>query len=308
MKGSRLSLDLFKVYSDLAATGSFSKAASLNHLSQSAVSHQIAFLERNFGQRLVERGGRKGCVLTEKGREFLESSGKILEIYRAAVEKANSSAELSGSLRIETIYSIGLYDLPPIIRSFIHHHPKVSLEVDYNKSSRIYADVLEGRCDLGIVACPHPNPYLIQVPLHKTRMVLACLKNDPLIAHKRSLSLKDIRGRAFVAFHKDIPTRKAVDAFLNKHAVSVKIAQEFDNIETIKRAVEVGVGISILPENTLIQESRHRILASRAFVEGPFYRPTAILFKKDYVISRAAREFIRWPAKVMRFPVKSLPR
>ncbi len=92
----------------------------------------------------------------------------------------------------------------------------------------------------------------------------------PPAARRRKVRLADIAGTPFIAFERDTPTRKTIDRILRRHHVGVEVAMEFDNIETIKRSVEVGSGLSILPETTLVNEVRSGLLGTRDFVEGPF--------------------------------------
>lgn len=293
MKGSRLHLDLFKVFHDLAESKSFSKTAVRNYLTQSAVSQQVAFLERRLEKRLIERGKGK-FSLTQEGEVFLEGCKKILEAYQEAVDKIQKkTGELSGAVKVETVYSIGLHQLSLYIKAFMRRYDKVNLHVEYNRSDRIYLDVLQGFCDLGIVAYPRRHPLIRLVPFKKEKLVLVSSPEDPLAKSKRA-SLKGLDRQDFIAFDKAIPTRRAIDEILKKHKVLVNIVHEFDNIETLKRSVEVGAGVSILPENTVVQEVKNRTLVRMALSEGPFYRPTGIILRQGKVLSRATQEFIHW--------------
>ncbi|MBI5243765.1 MAG: LysR family transcriptional regulator [Elusimicrobia bacterium] len=291
MKGSRLHLDLFKVFCDLAETANFSRTAARNNLTQSAVSQQITFLERHFGRRLVERD-KKAFSLTEPGQVLLDGCRRILETHREVVAGIRHPRRLSGSVRVETIYSVGLHCLAPKVRSFLQSHPEVNLHVAYRRSDDIYSDVLLGACDLGIVAYPWPHPRIRIIPLKRERLVLACPPADPL-AKKRRVRVQDLAGRNFIAFEKDIPTRRAIDAILRRAKVSVKVVQELDNVETIMSSVEVGLGVSILPEETIARDIGSGHLAGVAFSDGPFYRPTGVILKRGRILSRSSLEFLR---------------
>lgn len=290
MKGSRLHLDLFKVFRELAQTKNFSKTAAKNYLTQSAVSQQLAFLERHFGERLVERGKGR-FFLTEHGQALLEGSRKILGAYQEVVDTIHQRAELSGTVGVEAIYSIGLYDLAVFVKSFIRRYPKVNLCVEYNRWDRIYSDVLQGVCDLGLVAYPGQHPLIRIVPFRKKKLTLVCSPGDPLAIPKR-IRLKELDRKNFIGFSQGIPTRKAIDDILQKSKVLVNFVHEFDNVETVKRCVEVGAGVSILPENTVAREVRNKTLVSRQISGGPFYRPTGIILREGRSLPRAAQEFL----------------
>lgn len=290
MKAARLSLDLFRIFRDLARSGSFSRTAGRNFLTQSAVSQQIASLERHFGRRLLDRG-RGRVFLTDAGEALLEGCGRILDAYEQTAAEIRHPGELGGFVRVETVYSIGLHHLAAHVKSFLRLYPRVNLHVEYNRSDRIYSETLQGGCDLGIVAYPWAHPLLRIVPYKKERLALVCPAADAL-ARKRSVRLGDLERRNFIAFDRDIPTRQAIDALLRKAGVFVNVVHEFDNIETIKRSVEVGAGISILPENTVAQEVRNKALACVVLSDGPFYRPTGILLRKGKALSRPAKTFL----------------
>lgn len=292
MKGSRLHLDLFKVFVDLARTRSFSDAALQNNLTQSAVSQQVSFLERSLGARLLERGKGR-FALTEAGKTFLDACRGILDAYREMADKIKHPGEISGTVKMETIYSIGLHELALVTKTFMSRHPLVEIYLEYSRSDRIYSDVINDVCDFGIVAYPRRHPFIHEIAFKQERLALACPPQAAL-ARKGTARLTDLAGMEFVAFSKDIPTRRAIDDLLRGSKVSVRIVHEFDNIETIKRAVEIGTGISILPEVTVSREAASGTIVCVPLAGAPRYRPTAILCRRDRVLSRAAQALIRW--------------
>ncbi len=293
MKGARLHLDFLRVFRDLAETRSFSQAATRNFLTQSAVSQQLAALERRFGRKLVDRG--KGRFsLTEAGEIFLRSCRDILEGFEEAARRIRGEPrEIAGTVRVQAIYSIGLYKLSQYVRSFLRRYPKVNLQIQFHQADRIYAHLETGTCDLGLVAGPWPHPHIRILPFKKERLALVCPPAHRF-ARRGRVRLAELNDESFVAFHRDAPSRWLVDRILRRHRVSVRVAQEFDNIETIKRAVEIETGVALLPEDTVLQEVRGGTLAKVALAEGPFERPTAILHDDRRSPSRAARAFLRW--------------
>jgi DNA-binding transcriptional LysR family regulator len=292
MKGSRIHLDLLNVFSDLARERSFTKAAERNHLTPGAVTQQIAFLERHIGKKLVERN-KKGCALTEEGQIFLEACGGISKIYLDALEKIRHPGETSGIVRVAAIYSIGLYRLPGYIRSFLRRHGRVDLRIDYVGAKEIYAGVLGDVYDLGILADPWPHPSIEIMQFAEERLAFVCSPEDAL-GKARIVHFRDLRGRKFIAFKSGIPTRGIVDSLLRKYGGWVDVVHEFDNIETLKRMVEIGAGVSILPENAVSQEVKNKTLCRIPLAKGPFFRPIGIVHKRKRNLSRATQEFIRW--------------
>ena len=293
MKGARLHLDIFKVFQDLVDTGSFSKAAAQNHLTQSAVSQQISFLERRLSAKLIERG-KDRFALTEAGREFLRCSWKILQAYGEAESAIRNPGAIGGPLRVEAIYSIGLHALPHYIKSFLTRFPQVSLHTSYSTAKQVYEDLLHGHGDVGLVAYPRSHPQLRVLPFQQERLAIACAPGDPL-ASRKSASLKDLLSRPFVAFERGLPTQKALeDLVFRRLGTFPRVVAEFDNVETLKRGVEVGLGITILPERTIAAEVRAGSLICVPFAAPAYHRPTGILVRKDQPLSRAGKEFVRW--------------
>jgi DNA-binding transcriptional LysR family regulator len=286
-------IETLKTFCDLIETGSFSKAATLNFISQSAVSQQIQQLERRFDQQLIERGRRRGIVPTEAGRLLYLESKEILERFRAVEQSLRANSDVvTGTIRVATVYSVGLHELPSYIKLFIKEHPQVKVHIEYSRTDKIYEACLNNTIDFGIVALPLRQPNLAIIPFREDKLVVVCNPNHKL-AERRRVSIKQLEGEDFIAFERDIPTRKTIDRILKQHRVSVNYMMEFDNIETIKRSLEVGIGISILPETALVYEVKNGLLSALDFKEGTFTRPIGIIHRKGKVFSAAARQLVQ---------------
>jgi DNA-binding transcriptional LysR family regulator len=285
-------IETLKTFCDLVETGSFSKAAQRSFISQSAVSQQLKTLESRYGRPLLERGSRRGLALTDAGKLFYAECRDLLERFRQLEDRLRESADaISGTVRLATVYSIGLHELPPYVTRFMKAHPRVKVHIEYSRTDKICEACLQNTIDFGIVAYPLRRTNMTVIPWRQEKLVLACAPDDPL-ARRRRVRLAEIAGRPFIAFERDIPTRKTIDRILRGHGVAVETVMEFDNIETIKRSVEVGSGVSILPETTLVNEVKNRLLATRDFVEGPFVRDVGVIHRRGRVLSAAARAFI----------------
>ena len=292
MKGSRLYIDIFKVFCDLAETKNFSRTAEKNHITQSAVSQQIAYLERYFGKKMIIRSKGK-FALTPEGKIFLGGCKQIIKTYQHTMHQMQTeNGEISQSVNIQSIYSIGFYHLPPLIKSFMKKYKKINLHIEYNRSDRIYSDVIHGLCDIGIVAYPWQHPLVDIKQGEKEKLTCVCALEYELSKRKK-ISLKDLNHRDFISFVREIPTRNAIDEILKDHNVKVNIVHEYDNVETLKSSLELGECISILPENTIQQELKNMELVSIPIKEGPFFRNTGIITKKDRQLSQAIHTFIK---------------
>jgi LysR family transcriptional regulator, transcriptional activator of the cysJI operon len=199
---------------------------------------------------------------------------------------------VSGTIRVATIYSVGLHDLPPYIKKFLKTYPTVHVHVEYRRANQVYEDVLGNVVDVGLVAFPVKDSKLDIVPMRKDSMVLICHPHHPL-AKQKSVRVAQLANEKMIAFEPDIPTRKAIDRVLKDRGLTVHPVMEFDNIETVKRAVEIEAGLAIVPQSTVVQEVSKQTLAQVPFEDADFLRTLAIIHKKNKVLSPAMKQFIQ---------------
>ena len=288
-----LNLDSLQLFSDLIETGSFSRTAEKNFVSQSAVSQRLKALETEYGQMLIDRGQGRGKVTPTVAGEALYAGAKALLQGASALdaEMRQLSDEVAGTIRVATVYSVGLHALPPRLKPFLAAYPQVNVRLEYEQTYKVYDDVVSGTVDIGIVACPLAKRGLEVVPFGEEQMVLVCAPEHPLAGAE--VSLKQLDGLSFIGFAIDIPTRRLVDERLQAAGVQVKIVSTFDNIETIKNLVEIGSGISILPADTVRQEQRAGTLAAVPFTSADaFTRPTGLLLKTTKTRRAAVQAFV----------------
>ena len=258
-----MQIESLKVFCDLAESGSFTKAAQINSVTQSAVSQTIRSLEQHFESLLIERS-RRNFRLTTEGEVLYNHSKAILRSYAAIHGRMQELKHVvSGEMRVATVYSIGLHDLPPYVKRFMQDHPEAKVHLEYRRANQVYEAVLGNAVDLGVVAYPVHDARWEVVPLQKERLELACHPGHPLAKLKR-VKLKALNGQKVVGFEPDLPTRKALDKLLRSRQIVVDHVMEFDNIETVKRAVEIDAGVAIVPQGTVVQEVAKQTLAAVA--------------------------------------------
>ncbi len=288
-------LESLRIFRDLIETGTFSKAAQLNYLTQSAVSQQLKNLERSLGRPLLDRTSRH-LKLTPAGKIFFRTAKRLVADYEKMTARMRSIAPDSAQkLRIAAIYSVGPYVLQRYLRDFLKSHPEVKVEVDYQKASRICDDILRGHCDLSIMAYPVKRRNLEIISLGDEELVLILPRSHPL-ARRAELNLSDLSGVDFIAFDRGTPTRKAIDRILRKKGAHPKLRLELDNIETIKSAVSSGMGVSIVPEPTVADDHR---LCLRRFADQKLSRPLGVLVRKAHRNDKATNAFLRHLIKIL---------
>jgi LysR family transcriptional regulator, transcriptional activator of the cysJI operon len=284
-------IDQFKVFCDLAETESFSKAAVLNGITQSAVSQQVRALEVKYKVILVERG-RRNFSLTPEGGAMCEAGRKILAIYNGLTTRLRTLRNVvTGRLRIASIYSVGLHELPPRLKAFRQRHPQVEVNVEYRRSEQVYHRVLEGSVDVGLVAYPARRTGLLIEVFDEDEMVVICHPKHPMVRRRR-VDLTLLNGEKFISFEPDLPTRKVIDRYLRDQRIEVANIMEFDNIETVKRAVEIESGVSIVPSNTVRQEVARGLLAAIPLGGSGLSRPLGAIMQRKRERSPAQAEFL----------------
>ena len=286
-----MQIENFKIFADLVETKSFSKSAKLNGITQSAVSQQARAMERHFKTLLVDRS-QKQFQLTREGQRVYESAKELLHSYEKLLSELQEMKKvISGTIRISTIYSIGLHELPPYIKKFLHDFPSVNVRVEYRRSNLVYEDILHNSVDFGLVAFPVKVRQIEALPFRNDQLVLITHPQHPL-AKRTEIELRELQGHKFIGFDPDIPTRKAVDHIFRENKLEIEPVMEFDNIETVKRAVEIDHGIAVVPLATVLQEGRQGSLSIVTFKGKEFTRPLAILHRKGRVLTPAMKKFI----------------
>ncbi len=284
-------IEMLKVFCDLADLQSFSRTAEKHLLSQSAISQQLAQLELAHKCQLINRKKRP-IELTKAGRLVYQASKDMLDRYQqlknelSALEKSTVSR-----INVAAIFSIGMHSLPDYVKRFMVSYPDVNVHVEYYSASRIYELVLAGNVDIGLVAVPKRDKRLDVHEFEDEPLVLVCSTKHPL-SHEQEVDIHRLQFERFIAFEKDVPTRAWIDSILERYNVVVRPVMEFDNIETVKRAVEINSGLSILPRTAVLQEVGSGTIQAISISNEEFIRPTGIIVRKGKILGQAGRYFI----------------
>ncbi len=283
-----------KLFCDLVETESFTQAAERNFVSQSAVSQRLRALEQEFGQILLERGKGRGRIApTEAGRILYEGAKPLLnEFGELEARLRGLSDEVAGTVRVATVYSVGLHALPGRLKPFLARHPQVNVHLEYSQTDKVYRDVQSGAVDVGIVACPSERSGIEVLPFDEQEIALICAPEHPL-ARAATAALSQLQNLPFIAFADDIPTRRLIDARLHENSIRVRVVMAVDNIETIKNLVEIGSGVALVPIDTVRQEVKEGILAVvRLNPAERFRRPSGMLVKRTGTRRAVVRAFL----------------
>jgi DNA-binding transcriptional LysR family regulator len=286
-----MQIETFQIFCDLAEMKSFSGAAEKNMISQSAVSQQISQLEKAFNTALIDRH-RKSFGLTPAGELFYNTCKDILsryENFHSGLNFLKNSAK--SKITAAAIYSIGIHTLQSHIKKFLEAHPQVHLDIEYLSDVEIYNRLLLGKIDVGFVAIPRNHPDIQVYEFVSEPLVLVCGAQHPF-AKKTSMDIYMVQYHPFIAFARNLPTRNWIDQLLLKYNVVVKPIMEFDNVEIIKRVVEINNAISIMPQTTIQHEIANGTLKAIPFTNGKFARPTGMIVRKNRVMNDNLKSFI----------------
>lgn len=280
-----------KIFCDVVRERSFSRGAAMNRVSQSAASQAIHQIEKRLGVQLIDRSKRP-FSLTPAGRNYYEGCRGLVEQYlrvEASAQALHTGPQ--GHLVVASIFSVGLYNMNRCVRRFRERFPSATVRLDYLHPARVFERVLEEEADLGILSFPRVRREIQATLWREEPMVLVCPPSHPF-ARAGRIELERLRGEAFVAFDADLAIRRHVDRYLRRNGIDVRVTMTFDNIEAIKRGVEVGGGVALLPEPTVQSE-----LASGALVRVPvagldLVRPLSIIRRRGRSVSAAMACFL----------------
>ncbi len=285
-----MNMETIKLFCDLVELQNLSRAAEKHGITQSAVSQQLAQLELTHKCQLINRKKRP-LTLTPAGELFYKACRDILDRYNSLNSELAALGKSTARINIAAIFSIGMHTLQPYVKKFMAGYPKVNLNIEYADADEIYERVLRGDIDIGVVAAPRKDRNIDVHPLEDESLVLVCSPENPL-ANESAADIHELQGVEFIAFEKGVPSRTLIDDILKQYNVTVRTVMEFDNIETIKRAVEINAGVSILPETTIHAELSNGTLRAIPFSNENFSRPTGLIVRKNKTLTQAARYLI----------------
>ncbi|MGE0758243.1 MAG: LysR family transcriptional regulator [Pirellulaceae bacterium] len=285
-------LKALKVFCDVVRHRSFSEAASENDISQPGVSQMVSQLEEHLGVKLIDRSKRP-LVPTAEGEVFFEGCRKLVQRYTALEEEVRTlHQEVAGRVSVASIYSVGLSHMNRFVRDFMQKHPKANVRIQYQHPDRVYEMVETDQVDLGLVSYPKVSRTIKAIPWREEPMVLACSPSHRL-AWSDEVGLGELDGCDWVSFDPQLQIRRELERVLAAQDVEMRVVMEFDNIETIKRAIEIDAGVGILPEPTLDRELQAGSLVARPLKDIHLTRPVGIIVRSNKELGSLVRLFIQ---------------
>jgi DNA-binding transcriptional LysR family regulator len=281
-----------EIFCDVVSRRSFSKAAEAHNVSQSSASQSVHMLEKRLGTQLIDRSKRP-FELTDAGEVYFDGCRKLLDSFREIEDRVlQIRNKVEGRVRVAAIYSVGLLQLDSYLKRFEELYPDAALQLEYHHPDEVYARIRSDDADLGLVSFPLDKGEIVGIAWQEQEMVLV-VPPAHQFANSNSVCVSDLDGEDYVGFTAELRIRKVVDRRLKQAKASVNIVHEFDNIENIKRAVEIGAGVALLPAPTIRQELESGTLAALELEDGGLTRPLGIIHKRSRPLPIAASKFIQ---------------
>ncbi len=281
-----------ELFCEVATLRSFSQAAKALGVSQPVASETVKALEDRLGLPLIIRAKRP-LELTPAGRTYLEGCRELLDGYRRLQDRVQQARDkVVGPVRVAAIYSVGLLQMDCYVKQFEHLYPDAALELRYVQPDVVLERVQNDETDIGLVSFPPKrSAELVCIPWQEQEIVVVVPPQHRLASRSRMQTM-ELDGEMMVAFTPELRIRSEMDRWLKQARVNVDVVHEFDNIENIKRAVEVGSGIALLPVPTVRRELEIGSLRALHLDDVRWVRPLGIVHRKNKQLTTAVRRFL----------------
>ena len=285
-----MELNKYDIFIQIIQNGSLTKTAHKIGYTQSAISHLIASMETELGVTLLIRN-RSGISLTPEGEMLFPYIQSISKSYANLYECANSLRGLqSGVVRLNVTPSISTQILPDTISYFCKHYPGVRLELNMGDYFSNYRNVIDANSDFGVICTNEAISYVNLnqceiVPFTCERMMVIIPINHP-VSEEETFPVEALREEKYILVHGGA---EETNPIFNQHDITPNILFYVRDAFSIMAMVEKGIGISIIPETSLLRNP-YKIIAKELSV--PAYRKMSLVYRKQPILSNAARTFM----------------
>lgn len=292
-----MNFNQLRIFYYAAKYGSLSAAAEALYITQPAVSKQVHQIQEVYGIKLLNRFGKK-FVLTDAGKALYDIAENIFQMEHQAEEIIRDFQQHKrGHIRIHTSESFGAYYLPSIIIAFSKKHPQIRVSATILPIPQVVECTVNLANDLGFISYPVEHKGLVVREILQDRLVLIVSPGHPF-ARKEVVEPRDLEREPFVMHEPESATRDIADGFFEKHGLTVFLALELSSNEAIKKAVEQGIGLSLISENVAREEIRRGTLKAIPLGDPSLTRKFYMIQHKDKYVSKSLQIMIdmveRW--------------
>ncbi|QNI34815.1 LysR family transcriptional regulator [Alloacidobacterium dinghuense] len=286
-----LNLNQLRVFHAVATLKSFTRAADAVHLTQPGISKHIKELEEYYGVRLFERRARS-IALTQAGEILLAATQQITVCLEKAERQLKELGNAPSRLALAATFTVGLHILPSRLAVFRQQHPQIEATLDIFPAKMIEEKLLKDSFDVGLVGHKINNRSLVTVEFFSDELVVIVPPQHPWASRNRKVRPEELRKESFVATATDSGTRLVVEERLRRNGVKLTKVADFGNMEAVKRAVEAGLGVSVLSQSVIQRELSAGLLRMLPVAGREMYRKFFLVHRKERYLSPAAHVFI----------------
>ena len=286
-----MDINHLEVFLAVAQEKSFSRAADVLHRTQPAISQAIRRLEGELGEPLFDRSSKDG-TLTASGRVLFDFAQQMMNLRRHAHSAIRELRDLHRGKLILGANEYTVMSLLPLIPVFRARHPHIKIEVKRSLASRIPSEIIGRDVEIGVVTFKPNDPSIRSLTVAADELALVVAPNHPLAA-KKIVSVRELGAEAFIAHNVASPYREKVIKTFEKHRTPLNISMEMPTLEAIKRIVEQGLGVALIPRLAAQTEIARHQLAGLTVREMKLERRLHLIYRKGATLSHAAKAFLR---------------
>jgi DNA-binding transcriptional LysR family regulator len=285
-----MTLEDLRVFATVAAARSFSKAARTLNRTQSAVSQAVRRLEAALGETLIDRSSRDG-TLTDAGTVLLDYTSRLLRLAHEAGKAVADLRDVRTGRVLIGANEGAVHAVLPLVEAFLPRHPGVLVEIRRVHARQMAREVLERAVDFGVLTFDPQERDLASLAIGTDELVLLVAPNHP-IARRRQVTMEEM-GRLRVIAHNDpSPAREHVLRLYERRRTPLNICLSLPSLDGIKRAVETGLGVALLPRRCAQGELARGQLLQIHVPELRSPRPLRLVYRRAADLSHAAAAFL----------------
>jgi DNA-binding transcriptional LysR family regulator len=283
-----MDLRQLEIVRSVAEKGSFTAAARVLNVSQSAVSRQILLLEEELGEPVFLRLGRK-VRITTAGQVLLDLSRRVLSDVRGTTASIRDQQQtLAGTLQLGGGMTVCLHVFPALLKEFRRRQPRIDVKLTTGATAQLLERIRRGLLDVGLLTLPVDGADLVQVPVMREELLLV-LHPSHKLARKRRVSAADLAKQSWVLFEPGSSTRRVIDEMFHAHSIHPRIVMETENVEILKALTMIGMGLTILPYQALAREARTGRLRIKRIAGVTMVRETGWVYVRGARVPRVVQ-------------------
>ena len=286
-----MDINQLEVFLAVAHEKSFSRAAETLHRTQPAVSQAIRRLEGELGEPLFDRSSKDG-TLTAAGRVLMDFSQQMINLRHHAHSAIHELRDLHRGKLALGANEYTVMSLLPLIPIFRARHPHIKIEIKRSLASRIPSEIVGRDVEIGVVTFKPNDSAIRSLALAADELALVVGPDHPLAARKL-VSVRELGAESFIAHNVPSPYREKVIRTFEKHRTPLNISMEMPTLESIKRLVEQGLGVALIPRLAAQIEIERKQLMGLVVREMKFERRLHLIYRRGATLSHAAKAFLR---------------